>query len=63
MREFHSRRSQRIHRRLDALRAEFRSLPVVDDRTSDDIIGYECVRDDFVHTDIEVLRPPHHPPR
>ncbi|WP_026931108.1 type II toxin-antitoxin system VapB family antitoxin [Glycomyces tenuis] len=38
-RQAHGVRSRRVHRRLNALRAELRTLPVVDDRASDDIIG------------------------
>ncbi|WP_026922300.1 type II toxin-antitoxin system VapB family antitoxin [Glycomyces arizonensis] len=34
-------RPRRIHRRLNALRAELRTLPVVDDRAGDDILGYD----------------------
>ncbi|MCC3764851.1 type II toxin-antitoxin system VapB family antitoxin [Glycomyces sp. TRM65418] len=40
-RQAHGLRSRRIRHRLDALRAEARSLPVLDSRASDDIIGYD----------------------
>jgi antitoxin VapB len=40
-RQAHGLRSRRIHHRLGALRAEVRSLPVLDARASDDIIGYD----------------------
>ncbi|MFB9661991.1 type II toxin-antitoxin system VapB family antitoxin [Glycomyces mayteni] len=34
-------RSRRIRHRLDALRAELRQAPVVDDRAPDEILGYD----------------------
>lgn len=34
-------RARRICRRMDALRAELRSLPVLDARSADEIIGYD----------------------
>ncbi|PRY57631.1 type II toxin-antitoxin system VapB family antitoxin [Glycomyces artemisiae] len=40
-RQTHGTRSRRIGHRLDALRAELRELPVVDDRTADEILGYD----------------------
>ncbi|GAA2162250.1 MULTISPECIES: type II toxin-antitoxin system VapB family antitoxin [Glycomyces] len=40
-RQARSSRARRIRHRLDALRAEFRSLPVLDARSADEIIGYD----------------------
>ncbi|WP_344482752.1 type II toxin-antitoxin system VapB family antitoxin [Glycomyces endophyticus] len=40
-RQTHDARPRRIHRRLDALRAELRQLPVLDDRPADEILGYD----------------------
>lgn len=40
-RKVHGVRSRRIQHRLDALRAELRELPVVDDRAADEILGYD----------------------
>jgi antitoxin VapB len=34
-------RTRRIRHRLDSLRAEFGSLPVLDARSADEIIGYD----------------------